>query len=128
VDEISRVPSNRPWDPVGYSRATRVGDTIEVAGTTSMLPDGTVLHPGDMYKQAQECFRIVVEAITQLGGSVESVVRTRMFLTDITRWEEAGKAHREVFSEVLPVSSMLEVSQFLNPEFLVEVEARAIVR
>jgi len=127
VDEKSRVPSNRPWDPVGYSRAIRVGDTIEVAGTTSMLPDGTVLHPGDMYKQARECLRIVVEAITQLGGSVESVVRTRMFLTDITRWEEAGKAHREVFGEVLPVSSMLEVSQFLNPGFLIEVEARAIV-
>ncbi len=125
--ERRRVASNRPWDPVGYSRAVRVGATIEVAGTTSAAPDGSVIAAGDMYGQTEECLRIIVAAIEELGGSASDVVRTRMFLTDISRWEEAGQAHREVFSEVRPASTMVEVSGFLDPGYLIEIEATAVV-
>lgn len=122
-----RVPSNRPWDPVGYSRAIRVGNIIEIAGTTSAAPDGTVLHPNDMYAQTRECLQIMLTSLAELGGRPEHVVRTRAFLKDISRWEEAGRAHGEVFGEIKPASTFLEVSQFLDPGYLIEMEATAII-
>lgn len=122
-----RVASDRPWDPVGYSRAVRVGSVIEVAGTTAATPEGTLLCPDDMYGQTRACLAIIVAAIEELGGTAADVIRTRMFLTDISRWGEAGRAHAEVFGEVLPASTMCEVSGFLDPGYLIEIEASAIV-
>ena len=127
--ERQRVSSDRPWDPVGYSRAVRCGDVIEVAGTTAMGPGDTVeiIAPGDMYGQTKACLGIIVAALAELGAGPEHVVRTRMFVTDISLWEQAGRAHAEVFGEVKPASTMLEVSAFLDPELLIEIEATAIV-
>ena len=121
-----QVPSNRPWDPVGYSRAVRVGNLIEVAGTTAGAPDGSVIAPGDMYGQTKACLEIILRALAKLGASAEDVVRTRMFLTDISRWEEAGRAHAEVFGNIKPASTMVEVSKFLKTEYLIEIEATAV--
>lgn len=121
-----QVPSNRPWDPVGYSRAVKVGNRIEVAGTTAGAPDGSVIAPDDMYGQTKACLQIILRALAKLGASAENVVRTRMFLTDISRWEEAGRAHAEVFRDIKPASTMLEVSGFLDPGYLIEIEATAV--
>ena len=121
-----QVPSNRPWDPVGYSRAVRVGNLIEVAGTTAGAPDGSVIAPGDMYGQTRACLDIILRALARLGAGPENVIRTRMFLTDISRWEEAGRAHAEVFSDIKPASTMVEVSKFLDPRYLIEIEATAV--
>ncbi|RPI26331.1 MAG: RidA family protein [Actinobacteria bacterium] len=123
----ARVPSNRPWDPVGYSRAIRVGKVVEVAGTTAAAPDGSVIAPGDMYGQAKACLEIIVSALAELGAAPQDVVRTRVFLKDISRWEEAGRAHGEVFGSVKPASTFVQVTGFLDPEFLLEVEATAVV-
>lgn len=122
-----RVPSDRPWDPVGYSRAIRVGNVIEVAGTTAAAQDGSVIAPGDMYGQARACLEIITKALEELGATPSDVVRTRVFLKDISRWEEAGRAHAEVFGAVKPASTFLQVTGFLDPEFLLEVEATAVV-
>ena len=127
--ERQRVSSDRPWDPVGYSRAVRCGNVIEVAGTTAMGPGDTVeiIAPGDMYGQTKAVLEIIVAALAELGAGPEHVVRTRMFVTDISLWEQAGRAHAEVFGKVKPASTMLEVSAFLDPELLIEIEATAIV-
>jgi enamine deaminase RidA (YjgF/YER057c/UK114 family) len=111
---------------VGYSRAVRVGALIEVAGTTAGAPDGSVIAPGDMYGQTKACLEIIVSALAELGATPEKVIRTRMFLTDISRWEEAGRAHAEVFGEIKPASTMVEVSGFLDPGYLIEIEATAV--
>ena len=121
-----QVPSNRPWDPVGYSRAVRVGNLIEVAGTTAGAPDGSVIAPDDMYGQTRACLEIILRALANLGASAENVIRTRMFLTDISRWEEAGRAHSEIFGDIKPASTMVEVSKFLDPGYLIEIEATAV--
>ena len=127
--ERRRVSSDRPWDPVGYSRAIRCGNVIEVAGTTAMRPGESVeiIARGDMYGQTKACLEIIVGALAELGAGPEHVVRTRMFVTDISRWQEAGRAHGEFFGHVKPASTMLEVSAFLDPELLIEIEATAIV-
>ena len=127
--ERQRVSSDRPWDPVGYSRAIRCGNVIEVAGTTAMGPGDTVeiIAAGDMYGQTKAVLEIIVAALAELGAGPEHVVRTRMFVTDISRWREAGRAHGEFFGDVKPASTMLEVSAFLDPRLLIEIEATAIV-
>ncbi len=127
--ERQRVSSDRPWDPVGYSRAIRCGNVIEVAGTTAMGPgeEVEIIAVGDMYGQTKACLEIIVAALAKLGAGPEHVVRTRMFVTDISLWEEAGRAHAEFFGDVKPASSLLEVSAFLDPRLLIEIEATAIV-
>lgn len=122
------VPSERVWSHVGYSRAIRVGDVIEVAGTTASAPGGVVVAPGDLYEQTKYVIGIIKDAIEQLGGSVEDVVRTRVFLTDMSRWEEAGRAHGEVFGEIQPASAFVGTNALLHPDLLIEVEATAIVQ
>jgi len=114
---------------VGYSRAIRCGNVIEVAGTTAMRPGETVeiIAPGDMYGQTRACLEIIVGALAELGADPEHVVRTRMFVTDISRWREAGRAHGEFFGDIKPASTMLEVRAFLDPELLIEIEATAIL-
>ena len=103
-----------------------MGNLIEVAGTTAGAPDGSVIAPGDMYGQTKACLEIIVSALAELGATPEKVIRTRMFLTDISRWEEAGRAHAEVFGEIKPASTMVEVSGFLDPYYLIEIEATAV--
>lgn len=122
------VSAGRPWERiVGYSRAVRVGETIEVSGTAPAAPDGTILAPGDLYGQTREALRIIGEALRDAGADFEDVVRTRVFLKDVARWEEAGRAHGEVFSGVRPANTIVGVNGFVDPEILVEVEVTAIV-
>jgi enamine deaminase RidA (YjgF/YER057c/UK114 family) len=122
------ISSGGPWeDIVGYSRAVRAGDMVFVAGTTAAQPDGTVFGGDDAYIQARRCFEIIERALAEAGATMRDVVRTRMFVTDISRWEEVGRAHGEFFREVKPVATMVEVSRLLTPEMLVEIEVEAVV-
>lgn len=123
-----RVSSGSPWeDIVGYSRAVRVGNIIEVAGTTAMDGDKLV-GKGDVYLQTRFIFEKIARALEEAGGSLQDVIRTRMYITDISKWEEAGRAHGEFFSEIKPVATMVEVSQLIDKELLIEIEVSAIVQ
>ncbi len=122
-----KISSGSPWeDVVGYSRAVRVGNIVEVAGTTAM--DGDVLvGRGDIYAQTVFVFKKIEQALQQAGASLQDVVRTRMFVTDISQWEAVGKAHGEVFKNIKPVATMVEVSRLINDDLLVEIEVTAII-
>ena len=119
--------SGSPWeDIVGYSRAVKVGNIIEVAGTTAM--DGDMLvGKGDVYAQTKFIFKKIEKALQQLGGSLNDVVRTRMFVINIDEWELAGKAHGEFFASIKPVATMVEVKRLINEELLIEIEVTAIL-
>jgi enamine deaminase RidA (YjgF/YER057c/UK114 family) len=122
------VTSGTEWEPrVGYSRAVRVGDRICVSGTTATDEEGAVVAVGDPYGQARHAMENVVSAVEEAGGAVGDVVRTRMYVVDIDEWEEVGRAHAEVFGDVRPATSMVEVSRLVDPDLLVEVEAEAVV-
>jgi enamine deaminase RidA (YjgF/YER057c/UK114 family) len=121
------VFSGAPWESkVGYSRAVRVGNIIEVSGTTAVL-NGEVQHKGDIYKQTQFILALIEKALEETGADLHDVVRTRMYVTDISRWQEAGKAHGEYFVHIRPATSMVEVSKLIDPEMLIEIEATAII-
>lgn len=125
--EFERVFSGAPWEArVGYCRALRAGVHIYVTGTASLDEGGGVYAPGDAYAQARRCFEIIGRALEQLGADLSQVVRTRMFVTDIGRWEEYGRAHREVFSKYPPATSMVEVKALIDPAMLIEVEADVV--
>ncbi len=116
------VSSGAVWeDVVGYSRAVRIGSVVEVAGTTS-AKDGEVLHIGNPYLQAKEIIEIAKTALLSAGASLSDVVRTRMYVKDISHWEEIGKAHGEYFKDIKPVTTLVEVSNFVHPDMLVEIE------
>jgi len=120
-----KVSSGAPWESVvGYSRAVAAGDNIWVTGCTSLV-DGEVVHEGDPYAQTTQAIRNVAWALGQLDSSLEDVVRTRIFVTDISRWEEYGRAHGEAFGEIMPATSMVQVSALIDPRMMVEVEAVA---
>lgn len=125
----SNVASNRLWSNSAYSRALKVGHRIEVAGTTASGRDGEVLYPGDMLAQANHIFGIIRAAIEELGGSMDDVVRTRVFTTDISRWREIGAAHYAAFGHMAapPVSAFYGVKELLHPDLLLEIEASAVL-
>ena len=124
--ERRNVAANRPWaDSVAYSRAVQIGATIDVGGTTSTDASGAVLFAGDAYGQTRECLRIIGVALNELSASFEDVTRTRVYLTDIDRWREVAEAHGEVFRDICPASTFVEVSRLLHPDLLVEIEATA---
>jgi enamine deaminase RidA (YjgF/YER057c/UK114 family) len=125
--ERKNIFSGAPWESkVGYSRAVRIGNIIEVSGTTSVA-NGEVQHKGDLYKQTQHVLALIEKALNEAGADLHDVVRTRMYVTDISRWEEAGKAHGEFFVHIRPATTMVEVSNLIDPEMLIEIEATAVV-
>jgi enamine deaminase RidA (YjgF/YER057c/UK114 family) len=122
------ISSGAKWeDIVGYSRAVRVGNMIEVAGTTAVDERGEIVGVNNPYEQTKYILAKIESALTEAGASMKDVVRTRMFVTDISKWEEIGKAHGEFFKEIKPAASMIEVKGLINPELLVEIEVTAVL-
>ena len=122
------ISSGSPYEkPIGFSRAVRVGNVISVAGTGPIAPDGTTACPGDAYGQARRCLDIIKEAIEAAGARLDDVVRTRLLLTDVSNWEEVGRAHGEFFADIRPASTLVEISRLVQPDWLVEIEADCVI-
>jgi enamine deaminase RidA (YjgF/YER057c/UK114 family) len=121
-----KISSGAKWEPiVGYSRAVKVGNRIYVTGTTALGSAGEIVGVGDAYEQTRQCLRNIEIALQRLGAGLEHVVRTRMYVTDISRWEEYGRGHGEFLRHVMPATTMVEVSALIDPRMLIEIEADA---
>lgn len=127
MERINISSGSKFEKPIGFSRAVRIGNIIAVAGTAPIAADGNTAFPNDLYNQTRRCLEIIQQAITDAGGTMEGVIRTRMFLTNMAIWEEAARAHGEFFSEIRPACSFVEVKGLINSEWLVEMEADCIV-
>ena len=124
--DVVKVPSGSKLG-LGFSRAVRVGDMVFVSGCAPIAPDGSVAAPGDVRGQTRRCLEIIEGALVQAGADIKHVVRTRVFLTYMSRWQEAGEVHGEVFREIEPATSFLGTSALINPGWLVEIEADAVL-
>ena len=126
--ERRRVPTSARWaETVGYSRAIRVGDTIYVSGTAPLAEDGSIAHPGDPEGQARRCLDLIVAALGEAGARPEHVVRTRIYVRDASDWESVGRVHGELLGHARPATTLVEVTGFIDPAILVEIEAIAVV-
>jgi enamine deaminase RidA (YjgF/YER057c/UK114 family) len=124
----TRVSSGSPFEvPIGFSRAVRVGNQLAIAATPPMAPDGTTVAPDDLYGQTKCCLKIIQEAIEEAGGTIENVIRTRVMLTNIGHWSEAARAHGEVFSEIRPACTFVQVSRLISEDWLVQIEADCVL-
>jgi enamine deaminase RidA (YjgF/YER057c/UK114 family) len=122
------ISSGSPFEkPIGFSRAVRLGKRITVSGTAPIAADGTTAHPGDMYRQTLRCLEIIRAAIEAGGGRLEDVIRTRVYLTDAGRWQDAASAHGKIFGDIRPACTFVEVSRLIDSDWLVEIEAEAVV-
>lgn len=125
--QFERVHTNAPWESaVGYCRALRAGDHIFVTGTAPLDDQGNIVFPGNAYAQTKRCLEIIDKALAGLGADRSHVVRTRILVTDIDRWQEYGKAHQEHFAEHPPATIMFQVARFIHPDIMVEIEADAV--
>ena len=123
---VIRLGSGAPWEGVvGYSRVVVRGEAAWVSGTTAVM-DGVVAHPGDAGAQARQCLKTIEQSLERAGFTLNDVVRTRMYVTDISRWEEIGRAHGEVFGDIRPATTMVQVAALIDPAMLVEIEAEAV--
>lgn len=128
MTERERIETSAPWAAtVGYSRAVVVAGRVHVSGTAPVAADGSIAHPGDSYLQARRCLEIITRALNEAGAGPEHVVRTRVYLADMHDWREVGRAHGEVFAAVKPATTFVQVSAFIDPEILVEIEAEAVI-